>query len=199
MVPTYHQGKGPEMPKRVDHEQRRREISAAARAVILREGLAATTFGRVALEAGCSVRLVQYYFGTKSDVLAAVRDAVMLRSAGRMQTAAGQVTPGGQERARTILLAVLPRTPEQVEDARVLQAFHDASVQEGGSPPAEPTLLTAVLIEAAGLREDPDGEMRAQALVAVSGGLVGAILSGEYSTARAEEIVALACTELLRT
>ncbi|MGP5384681.1 TetR/AcrR family transcriptional regulator [Brachybacterium tyrofermentans] len=186
------------MPKRVDHEQRRREISEAARAVILRVGLVETTFGRIAQEAGCSVRLVQYYFGTKSDVLAAVRDAVMLRSAGRMQAAVGQAQPGGVERARSLLLAVLPRTPHQVEDARVLQAFHDASVRDGGSPPAAPTLLSAVLVDAAGLGEVPDGELRAQALVALSGGLVGGVLSGEYSTERAEQILALACVNLLR-
>ncbi|WP_193106792.1 TetR/AcrR family transcriptional regulator [Brachybacterium sp. FME24] len=186
------------MPKRVDHEQRRREISEAARAVILRAGLAAATFGRIAQEAGCSVRLVQYYFGTKSDVLAAVRDAAMLRSAGRMRAAVGQAQPGGAEHARIILLALLPRTPEQVEDARVLQAFHDASIRDGGSPPAAPAMLSAVLVDAAGLVEDSGGELRAQALVALSGGLVGAVLSGEHSIDRAEEILALACAELLR-
>lgn len=185
------------MPKRVDHEQRRREISDAARAVILREGLAAATFGRIAKEAGCSVRLVQYYFGTKSDVLAAVRDAAMLRSAGRMRAAVGQEQSGGEGRVLSILLAVLPRTPEQVEDARVLQAFHDAAVRHEESPPAAPAMLTAVLVEAAGLSDVPGGELRAQALVALSGGLVAAVLAGEHSPDRAEEILTLTCAELL--
>ncbi|MGE2771299.1 TetR family transcriptional regulator [Rhodococcus sp. 1.20] len=55
------------MPRLVDHEVRQREITDAVRRVIVDGGLAAVTFQSVAAEAGISVRLVQYYFGTKRE------------------------------------------------------------------------------------------------------------------------------------
>ena len=64
------------MPKRVDHEVRRREITDAVCRVTARSGLAAATFREVAAEADCSVRLVQYYFGSKAKLLEATRTAV---------------------------------------------------------------------------------------------------------------------------
>jgi AcrR family transcriptional regulator len=57
------------MPKRVDREQRRREITDAVIRITLKGGLSAATFREVAAEAGVSVRLVQYYFGTKDELL----------------------------------------------------------------------------------------------------------------------------------
>ncbi len=51
------------MPRLVDHEVRRRQITDAVRRVIVTGGLEAVTFQSVAAEAGISIRLVQYYFG----------------------------------------------------------------------------------------------------------------------------------------
>lgn len=58
------------MPKRVDHDERRREFAAALVRAARRHGLHATGFREVAAEAGVSVNLVQYYFPTKIDLLA---------------------------------------------------------------------------------------------------------------------------------
>ena len=57
------------MPKRVDHDERRRQIVRALWRIAERGGLGAVSFREVAAEAGVSVRLVQYYFGTKADLL----------------------------------------------------------------------------------------------------------------------------------
>jgi AcrR family transcriptional regulator len=57
------------MPKRVDHDERRRSLAAALVRHARRNGLHATGFREVAAEAGVSVNLVQYYFPTKADLL----------------------------------------------------------------------------------------------------------------------------------
>ncbi|MEV4253518.1 helix-turn-helix domain-containing protein [Spirillospora sp. NPDC049652] len=57
------------MPKKVDHQQRRREIAEALLRIAGARGLQAATMREVAAEAGVSVRLVQYYFDSKLELL----------------------------------------------------------------------------------------------------------------------------------
>ncbi|MFC4906005.1 TetR/AcrR family transcriptional regulator [Actinomadura gamaensis] len=57
------------MPKKVDHEQRRRQIAGALLRIAGERGLRAATMREVAAEAGVSLRLVQYYFDTKQELL----------------------------------------------------------------------------------------------------------------------------------
>ena len=57
------------MPRTVDHEQRRAHIAESLVRVAAREGLHAVTMRSVAAEAGVSVRLVQYYFHSKAELL----------------------------------------------------------------------------------------------------------------------------------
>jgi AcrR family transcriptional regulator len=49
------------VPRRVDHEQRRRQITDALLRIAGTRGLQAVTMREVAAEAGVSLRLVQYY------------------------------------------------------------------------------------------------------------------------------------------
>src|SRR5207247_923519 len=74
-----------EMPKRVDHRERRREITDAVIRITLKGGLAAATFREIAAEAGVSVRLVQYYFGTKDELLLSTQRHVAGRSIQRLR------------------------------------------------------------------------------------------------------------------
>ena len=48
---------------------RRRQIIEAVCRITVKGGLASATFREVAAEAGVSVRLVQYYFGTKDELM----------------------------------------------------------------------------------------------------------------------------------
>lgn len=57
------------MPKRVDHDERRRQIAAAVWRIAADHGLGAVNMRDVAAEAGVSLRLVQYYFETKHNLL----------------------------------------------------------------------------------------------------------------------------------
>ena len=59
------------MPRTVDHEERRSKILEAFVRVATREGLASVSLRAVAIEAGISLRLVQYYFETKAGLMQA--------------------------------------------------------------------------------------------------------------------------------
>jgi AcrR family transcriptional regulator len=59
------------VPKLVDHAERRAHITDALVRVAAREGLHAVTMRTVAAEADVSVRLVQYYFDTKAQLMQA--------------------------------------------------------------------------------------------------------------------------------
>ncbi|WP_149827335.1 TetR/AcrR family transcriptional regulator [Streptomyces tailanensis] len=62
------------MPRTADHAQRRAQIIEGLVRVATRDGVHAATMRVVAAEAGVSVRLVQYYFETKAQLmLAALR------------------------------------------------------------------------------------------------------------------------------
>ncbi|CAM3859838.1 TetR/AcrR family transcriptional regulator [Nocardiopsis rhodophaea] len=57
------------MPKTADHDQRRAQIAEGLVRVAGREGLHAVTMRSVAAEAGVSLRLVQYYFESKAQLM----------------------------------------------------------------------------------------------------------------------------------
>jgi TetR/AcrR family transcriptional regulator, transcriptional repressor of bet genes len=58
-----------EMPKVVDHDERRREIATAVSDIAATRGLSDVSFREVAARAGVSVSLVQHYFGDKENLL----------------------------------------------------------------------------------------------------------------------------------
>ncbi len=72
------------MPKIVDHDERRRQITDAVCRITLRGGLGAATFREVASEARVSVRLVQHYFGSKAGLLDTTLQHVGERSTARL-------------------------------------------------------------------------------------------------------------------
>src|ERR1700722_5749043 len=71
------------VPKRVDHEERRRQIADALLRTAATRGLHATGMREVAAEAGVSLRLVQYYFGTKEELLLAAMQHLAVQFAER--------------------------------------------------------------------------------------------------------------------
>lgn len=72
------------MPKKVDHDQRRRQITDAVCRITLRGGLGAATFRQIAAEAEMSVPLVQHYFATKAELLETTQTHVGERSTARL-------------------------------------------------------------------------------------------------------------------
>lgn len=190
-----------DMPRLVDHEQRRRQITDAVRRVIAGRGLEAATFQSVAAEAGISVRLVQYYFGTKREFLLATHRAVVEDGGKRFAAALEQLAEGASPRAatRAILLSLLPMDERRRADTVVLGAFNQAMMSGRdialgdlvGAPKFLVDLVAAQLERA--LRLDPDLPVDPEADAAVIVMAVGGLsqgLAGGYPN-RDEAVVLL--------
>lgn len=188
-------GKDSLMPRLVDHEVRQREITDAVRRVIVDGGLAAVTFQSVAAEAGISVRLVQYYFGTKREFLLATHQAVRQDAGARLMqelsVLGAEATP--REVISAFLVGMLPLDRQRREEAIVLGAFHAAALTGQGIAAEEtltaPRELTALISgqlqrvtnrDAVAPSMDPD--LDAELILAAVAGLAQGMLPG-YATA----------------
>ncbi|WP_219971907.1 TetR/AcrR family transcriptional regulator [Rubrobacter xylanophilus] len=105
----------------MDHEERRRELAAAAWRVILREGIEGVSVRSVAAEAGWSVGALRHYFGTKEELLAGAARLVVERVKERFERGRYEGTP--REAVRRMLCEVLPLDEERREEGRVWLAF----------------------------------------------------------------------------
>ncbi len=185
------------MPRMVDHEQRRRQITDAVRRVMVRGGLEAVTFQTVATEAGISVRLVQYYFGTKQDFLLATHRSVMTdagaRFAARWATLGDDATP--REAIRAVLTELLPLDDRRREEAFVLGAFGWAAITGSGITAedtfAAPRALATIVADQ--LRRDapdsPSVDLDADLVLMAIGGLAQGMLQGYGSPDSALDLV----------
>lgn len=163
------------VPKRVDHRARRREITDAVIRITLKGGLTAATFREVAAEAGVSVRLVQYYFGTKDELLLATQRHVAERSVERLRewVAAtdgsphawlrafmGSFIPIDDDSRVAMLMYVALHTESLVQPAlardeahavprlmheTIQQHLHRGQLVKGADPSREASLLTALV------------------------------------------------------
>jgi AcrR family transcriptional regulator len=123
------------VPKRVDHEERRRQIVRALWRITERGGLGAVSFREVAAEAGVSVRLVQYYFGTKADLLReANRQALQTMGAriARRTLAAMDGDPSPRDVVATIAREFLPDDDESRRAMLLYYAFYTAQMTDPG-------------------------------------------------------------------
>lgn len=123
------------MPKRVDHEERRRQIVRALWRITERGGLGAVSFREVAAEAGVSVRLVQYYFGTKADLLReANRQALQAMGTriARRILAAMDGDPPPRDVVATIAREFLPVDDESRRAMLLYYAFYTAQMTDPG-------------------------------------------------------------------
>ncbi|NJP88880.1 TetR/AcrR family transcriptional regulator [Nonomuraea sp. FMUSA5-5] len=103
------------MPKQVDHDERRRELTAALLRIASTRGLQAVSMREVAAEAGVSLRVVQYYFANKQALLEsglAELGARMNRRAKQRAAAAGE--PVVSKAAAGESAASKPATGERV-------------------------------------------------------------------------------------
>ncbi|WP_110588443.1 TetR/AcrR family transcriptional regulator [Microbacterium suaedae] len=109
------------MPKVIDHDERRREIVAVAKRLILRGGFEAATMRSIAAEAGFANGALKHYFPGKDSIVAATFESVL----DEITTVVGQATkaedPG--ERLREFVFALLPRDADNIAAGRVLLAL----------------------------------------------------------------------------
>jgi AcrR family transcriptional regulator len=211
MIRSYHQnatggdGYGERVPKRVDHEERRRQIADALLRTAVTRGLHATGMREVAAAAGVSLRLVQYYFGTKEELLLAAMQHLAAQYGARVQArierikeTADPVSP--RDVIAAILTEGLPAGAERRTFAVLYTAYFALSL-------TDPALAIAPLVKnstavidvvAAQLRTaqaagdvpahlDPD--LEAVSLLAMSSGLGTSVLGGHSSPGQAQAVI----------
>ncbi len=193
------------MPKRVDHEERRRQIADALLRTAATRGLHATGMREVAAEAGVSLRLVQYYFGTKEELLLAAMQHLAARfaarAAARFKEAGGS---GGLASPRDVTAAILAEALPADGESRTFHVIYTAYLALSLTDPA---LAIAPLVKnsdavmdviAAQLRTaqaagdtpvhlDPD--LEAFTLMAMSAGLATSVLAGQSSAGQAQAVI----------
>lgn len=185
------------MPKRVDHEARQRQITDAVCRITLRGGLGAATFRQVAAEAGMSVRLVQYYFGTKENLLDVTQQHVGERSIARLASWIEDTDGSPREVLGAFLKSFIPID----EESRVGMLMYIALAAEhavGDGPTAsqnrqtEAQMMLAMAEEQIRLGPTIDGiDPKAEAMV-ITGMMPGLgyyILDGTMSPGEASLIV----------
>ncbi|MBN6040436.1 TetR/AcrR family transcriptional regulator [Amycolatopsis sp. 195334CR] len=176
------------MPKRVDHEQRRREITGALWEIARAEGLGAVTLRRVAAEAGMSMNLVQYYFPAKEEMLEyGLRHLIEVASdrlRGEIEAASGP---------RAVLRAALLGLLAVDERSRLLTAVHHAYLAHAITDARVAALLNRIPRELAGqlapALDHPAALTEVDGLLAMVTGLALGLLVGTYTTAEAVALV----------
>lgn len=182
------------MPKEVDHQQRRAGIAEAALRLTVDEGLEAVTMRRVAAEAGVSLGQVQHYFASKDELLMVTLELISEQFTRRTGAAPAGESP--RERARALLVQMLPLDEERSGEARVGVAFlaraavapRFAEVLRGGAAWATDFLVSRIeegqrAGQVAAAREP---RREARLLMAVVDGLTMHTLVGHHSPAEAE-------------
>jgi AcrR family transcriptional regulator len=177
----------------VDHGQRRRQITDAVCRLTVKGGLPSATFREVAAEAGVSVRLVQYYFGSKGDLLLATQRRVAEKSAERVRAHVQAVvdrTPRNSVRA--LLGSFIPTDDESREHMLVFIALGTASLVDPSLARAESSevpsgLADAVrsMLERGRLRAGVDARLEASLLVAAVPSLAQGVLDGTLTPKQA--------------
>jgi AcrR family transcriptional regulator len=193
------------VPKRVDHEERRWQIADALLRAAAARGLHATGMREVAAEAGVSLRLVQYYFGSKEELLLAGMQRLAARFAERATARIGRAREaGGQAGPRDVIAAILtqavPADAEQCTFAALNAAYFALALTDPALAMGPLTRNSNAVIDvvAAQLREAraggdapgcPDPEVEAIGLLAMAHGLSLSVLGGQTSAERAEAVI----------
>ncbi|WP_327064813.1 TetR/AcrR family transcriptional regulator [Kitasatospora sp. NBC_01302] len=190
------------MPKLVDHEERRAHIIDALLRTAAESGLHAVTLRSVATEAGVSVRLVQYYFDTKEQLLLAALTRLAVRMGERVRDrvrAAGSST-APRDIVEAVLLEAVPTDAEGRTFHLVYTAYAVLSVTDpalaGQSFLAAPDEMEDFLVgqltaaQRAG-DTDPrlDARQEAVVLLAASAGLGLSVLLGQRTANDAVDVL----------
>ena len=193
------------MPKRVDHEERRRQIADALLRTAAARGLHATGMREVAAEAGVSLRLVQYYFGTKEELLLAAMQHLAARFSERALARIKRIKETENPvRPRHVIAAILteglPADDERRTFTVLWTAYFALSLTEPALAIAPLVRDSAAVIHvvAAQLRAgqaagdtaaDLDPDLEAVSLLAMSAGLGTSILAGQSSAEQAQAVI----------
>jgi TetR/AcrR family transcriptional regulator, transcriptional repressor of bet genes len=193
------------VPKRVDHELRKRQMTDAVVRITVKGGLASATFREVAAEAGVSVRLVQYYFGTKDQLLLETQRHVAERSVARTRRLLAGAGDGPRDVLRTIMRSFVPVDDESRDAMLMYTALFTASLldpvlkrKEAHEVPASMRHVFARQLRRAELRPGVDPDQEALLLLTVVPGLAQGVLDGQLTPADAFAAIDYALDRALR-
>ncbi|HZE32877.1 MAG TPA: TetR family transcriptional regulator C-terminal domain-containing protein [Actinoallomurus sp.] len=191
------------MPKRVDHELRRREIGEALLRIAGTRGLAAAGMRQVAAEAGVSLPLVQYYFGSKDELLLQALRYLGEQLWDRVQEAVRPLDPVMTAPRRVLeatLCAVLPLDEQSRRIMLAYNAYYTLAVTEPNPatrhalthPDAMERLLAGSIRRAQrdGVLAGRDPQIIAAGLLALTNGLSLSVLSGQKDGDAARAVLA---------
>ncbi|MEV1288523.1 TetR family transcriptional regulator C-terminal domain-containing protein [Micromonospora sp. NPDC049679] len=113
------------MPRKVDHQARRKQLADALMRLAATEGLEAVSLRHVAAEAGVSTGMVQHYFRTKDEMMTFALEMVMNNVEARATAAVTACGPGASpgHLVRTLLMQTLPLDETRRLEGHVLLAF----------------------------------------------------------------------------
>lgn len=190
------------MPVKVDHEQRRTQIITALLSVAAKDGLHQVTMRSTAQAAGVSLRLVQYYFGSKAQLLHAALVHLGEQSTRRWDDRMNALPSDAGHRAvlETYFDEALPTDDASRAFHIVFNAYTALAMTDAGlarrpfvdSPRRMQQLIAGILSRAREDGEinsgvDPDAE--AARMIAFEHGLGTGILIGQHTTEAAERLV----------
>jgi AcrR family transcriptional regulator len=193
------------VPKRVDHEERRQQIADALLRAAAARGLHAVGMREVAAEAGVSLRLVQYYFGTKEELLlfAMQRLAVQFaaRAMARIKATGETGTPASP---RVVIAAILTEGLPADDERRTFSVLNAAYFALSLTDPALAIgslaknsdavigVVAAQLRAAQAVGDTPaevNPDLAALGLLALVQGLAESVLGGQTSVERAQAVI----------
>ena len=164
------------MPRHVDHEQRRREVTAAATALVASRGRAALTVRNVAGEVGCSTKVVSHYFADMADLLHATYTSAADRARQRLDA----VTAADPADIQGFVEALLPLDAARRCDWSIWFAFWSEALtsRQLGTDQRERARTTTQRIEAILALLVCDGRLPATCDVADAARRLGALVPG---------------------
>jgi AcrR family transcriptional regulator len=176
------------VPRRADHEARRLQVLAALVRCALRTGVHDLGYRDVAAEAGVSLRLVQYYFPSKQELLLAGLEHVRRRITTRIDERLDELPDPSDVRARlTVVLEGLLPVDEDGRDLTVVHHAFGALALTDPTIPASPfsavnrdlhTTMVGTLTEL-GIDEGVV-EREAAALIGLATGLGVGVVFGQF-------------------
>ncbi len=176
------------MPRKIDHEERRRQLAEALWRVVTASGLEAVSLRHVAAEAGVSMGMVQHYFSDKEEMVLFALRSMTEQVSRRMEAALAALPDSPMARVRAVLVETLPLDDERRLEAQVGATFlarapvdpRIAEYLRAGY--AEGHAYLVAQLRAAGVA---DVERAASLLFAVADGLTVHTLAGHHEPGEA--------------
>lgn len=182
------------MPRIVDHNQQRDQISDAVLSIAARDGLGGVTMSQVAAESRVSKGSVQHYFTSKQDLLLHASRRLRARIAERIDAATMGST--AEDVLRGVLRRMLPTTDRAREESRAGKALFTVALND---PILRKTyrngldelsdLTTTLLRDTCPDMTLADGRRHAAALLGLAGHLGDLILLGSLSSRAAGALI----------